>query len=333
MVRRAHRTALAAAALAVAGVAAAVLLATGAIGGSSDRVPQVVAQLRPATVLVVTQRGGARTGTGSGFVLDARRGLIATDAHVVNQGTAFQVVAAGRARPATVRGVAPCEDLALLQVADARGLHAAPLGSGVQQGETAVALGYSDGGFTATAGVVSAARTSFRDPAPDVPAYPEVVQTDTALNPGDSGGPLANLDGEVIAVDAAARTTGSDGRALQNVNYAIPIGRARRVLAGLAAGRSPAWTGLTFAYPTAADLRAARLPSGLRVTGAIPGTPAAGAAIAPGALLAGSDGHRLDATLSSYCAATAGLRSGDQVVLSFAAPGAALTRQLRLRLG
>ena len=251
-------------------------------GDDDDEVPQVVAKAAPSTVLVETQRLGARTGTGSGWVLDADEGLVVTNAHVVNQGDTFRVVAGGKARPARVVADAPCEDLALLQVRDRAGLEQASLATGasVEQGETVVALGYGadaapGDSVGSTTGVVSVARTSFDDPAPDVPAYPEVVQTDTALNPGNSGGPLVDLDGRVIGVNSAARTTGSDGRPLQNVNYAIAIDRARTVLDQLRDGRSSGWTGLTFGYPTEDELRADGLPAGVRVTGAIPGTPAA----------------------------------------------------------
>jgi putative serine protease PepD len=236
--------------------------------------------------------------------------------------------------------VSPCEDLALLRVRDARGLRTARLATGasVQQGETVVALGFGadaapGDSVGSTTGVVSVAHTSFRDPAPDVPVYPEVVQTDTPLNPGNSGGPLADLDGRLVGVDSAARATGSDGRPLQNVNYAIAVDRARRVLRDLAAGRAEASTGFTFTYPTDAQLRDAKLPPGLRVTGALPGTPAARSGVAPGSLLAGVDGRPIANTLSSFCAAVRGKRTGDQVTLSFARPGASATRQVRLRLG
>ncbi len=339
--RRASRTAMLAGggALVAALSVVAVLVATGVLGGSEDDVPRVVARVAPSTVLVTTERDDALTGTGSGWVLDAGAGLIVTNAHVVNQGTSFTVGAGGRARPAELVGAAPCEDLALLRVQDTGGLRTAalaPAGS-VRQGETVIAMGYPAEATAAesvasTRGVVSAVQTEFGDPAPDVPAYPSVLQTDTPLNPGNSGGPLVDLDARVVAVDSAARATGSDGRPLQNVNYAITIDHARGVLADLRAGRAAGWTGLTFGYPTAADLRREKLPAGLRVTGVQPGTPAAAADIEPGALLAGVDGRPISNTLQSLCDAVAGRVSGDEVVLAFARPGSTRTRAVRIRL-
>ncbi|MEA2125299.1 MAG: putative serine protease PepD [Solirubrobacteraceae bacterium] len=337
--RRASRRGLVAGAGAAV-VVIVVLLLVGVIGGSEDAVPKVVAKLRPSTVLVTTERGDVLTGTGSGWVLDAGQGLIVTNGHVVNQGDTFTVTADGRSRPASVAGVAPCEDLALLRVADRSELVTARLAprDSVRQGETVVAMGFPADAAAgdepgSTRGVVSAGRTTFKDPAPDVPAYPNVLQTDTPLNPGNSGGPLVDLDARVVGVDSAARTSGSDGRALQNVNYAITIDHARQVLADLRAGRAAAWTGFTFGYPTDADLRQSKLPPGLRVTGAIPGTPAAQAGIEPGSLLAGIDGKAIANTLRSYCAAVPGRTTGDEVTLNFARPGAAETRAVKLRLG
>jgi S1-C subfamily serine protease len=334
--RRATRTGL----LAAAG---ALLIAVGVVvivlaGGEEDPVPKVVAKLTPATVLVTTERGDTLEGTGSGWVLDAGEGLIVTNGHVVNQGDTFTVAASGRSRPASVVGVAPCEDLALLRVRDTKGLETArlaPAGS-VRQGETVVAMGFAADAAAgddpgSTRGVVSAKRTTFKDPAPDVPAYPDVLQTDTPLNPGNSGGPLVDLEARVIGVDSAARTSGSDGRPLQNVNYAITIDHARQVLADLRAGRAGAWVGFTFEYPAPADLRG--LPTGLRITGAIPGTPAARAGVAPGSLLVTVDGKPIATpTLRAYCEAASGLRSGDAVTLGVAAPGRRTARPVRVTL-
>ena len=133
-------------ALGAAGLALVAVVLVLVVGGSDDdgSVPQVVKRLAPSTLLVEALRGDRRTATGSGWVLDADEGLVVTAAHVVNEGTRYRVAIDGRVRPAELVGNAPCEDLALLRVAGVAGLRAAPLGkgSGVEQGETVVALGF-----------------------------------------------------------------------------------------------------------------------------------------------------------------------------------------------
>jgi S1-C subfamily serine protease len=328
-------------ALGAAGVALAAVLLVLVVGGGGDErsAPEVVRRLAPSTVLVEALRGDRRTATGTGWVLDGSKGLVVTAAHVVNEGTRYRVATGGRARPATLVGNAPCEDLALLRVKGTAGLPDVPLGegSGVEQNETVVALGFPASAtatdkVTSTRGVVSSESTTFRDPSPDVPAYQEAVQTDTALNPGFSGGPLADLDGRLIGVNAAARTTGSDGRPLQGQNYAIGIDRARKVLDELRHGRSIGWTGATFGYPTTEELLQRRLPPGLYLTGAVPGTPAARAGLGgSGELLAGVDDRPLASSLSSYCAAVAGRPGGRGLKLTLARPGGK-TRQVTVPL-
>jgi S1-C subfamily serine protease len=328
-------------ALGAAGVALAAVLLVLVVGGGGDErsAPEVVRRLAPSTVLVEALRGDRRTATGTGWVLDGSKGLVVTAAHVVNEGTRYRVATGGRARPATLVGNAPCEDLALLRVKGTAGLPDVPLGegSGVEQNETVVALGFPASAtatdkVTSTRGVVSSESTTFRDPSPDVPAYQEAVQTDTALNPGFSGGPLADLDGRLIGVNAAARTTGSDGRPLQGQNYAIGIDRARTVLDELRHGRSIGWTGATFGYPTTEELLQRRLPPGLYLTGAVPGTPAARAGLGGnGELLAGIDDRPLASSLSSYCAAVAGRPGGRGLKLTLARPGGK-TRQVTVPL-
>jgi S1-C subfamily serine protease len=338
--RRATWVALGAAALALAAVA--FVLVVGGGGGDDDRsVPQVVRRLAPSTVLVEALRGDRRTATGSGWVLDARGGLVVTAAHVVNEGVRYRVAIDGEVRPAKLVGSAPCEDLALLRLpGGVAGRRSARLGKGadLEQGETVVALGYPASAaatdeVTSTRGVVSSASTTFRDPSPDVPGYREAVQTDTALNPGYSGGPLADLDGRIVGVNAAARTTGSDGRPLQGQNYAIGIDRARAVLGDLRRGSSVGWTGATFGYPTTEELLERRLPPGLYLTGAVPGTPAARAGLGGrGEVLAALDGRPLGPSLSSYCAAVAGRPGGRQVKLTLARPGGGKPREVMVAL-
>jgi S1-C subfamily serine protease len=332
--RRATWAALGAAALAL--IAVAIVLVAGR--GDGDDATQAVRKVAPSTVLVEALRGDRRTATGSGWVLDAEQGLVATTAHAINEGERFSVAVGGEALPASVVAAAPCEDLAVLRIVTEK-LKAAQLGEGsaLEQGETVVALGFPAGAApedapTSTRGVVSAASTAFRDPSPDVPAYRDAVQTDTALNPGYSGGPLADRDGRVIGVNAAARTTGSDGRALEGQNFAIGIDRARGVLDRLRRDESLAWTGATFGYPTTEELADRKLPSGLYVTGAVPGTPAARAGVAGrGEVLAGIDGRRVGTTLQSYCDAMGERRSGERVTLTLARPGGK-TREVEVAL-
>jgi S1-C subfamily serine protease len=270
-------------------------------------------------VLIEARSESRRAGVGSGWVLDSGRGLVVTAAHVVDQGQTFFVRTDGRPMAARVVAAAPCEDLAVLQVrgltAHALTLHAA------RQGETVLAFGFPESAEpgeppSSTRGVVSAAQTAFRDPAADVPPYPAAIRTDTALDPGFSGGPLVDLDGRVVGVNAAARTRGADGRPLQAANYAVAAERARRVLAVLRGGRSLAWAGITFGYPRAGDLAARRLPSGLWVRGAVPGTGADRAGLTDrGELLVGVNGRPVGETLSGWCKAAAGIRSGRAATL------------------
>lgn len=336
--RGARRTTYAAFAVASLAMSAAALSAG---RGGGDPVPEVVKRLTPSTVLVAA-RDGERVSTGSGWVLDAEAGLIVTNAHVVNQGLRYRVVAGGRARKAALVGASPCEDIALLRVGEGEraGLRTAALGSSpaVRHGETVLALGYPAGAsasdaMSSTRGVVSVPRTAFRDPAPDVPAYDAALVTDTALNPGNSGGPLIDLEGRVVGVNAAARTAAADGRRLEGQGFAIAIDRVRAVSRELRRGGSGGWSGATFGYPTLEELSERRLPPGLYVTGAVPGTPAARAGLgADGELLTAVDGRPVGTTVSAYCAAVAGVAAGTRVTFTLVA-GDGSARKVSLPLG
>jgi S1-C subfamily serine protease len=317
--RRMTYVALGVAAVAVATLA--VLLLTGVLAGPSEeeQVADVVAKVSPATLAVEASGGSGSVTQGTAWVLDAKNGLVVTAAHVVNGGTEFKV----DTRPARVVGVAPCEDLALLRVAGGLpgpSLSLAPAGSW-EQGQTVLAFGYPESALpgepaSSTRGVVSAPQTVFADPGPDVPVYRRAIRTDTALDPGFSGGPLVDLDGRVVGVNAAARTTGPDGRPLEAANYAIAADQADRVLDFLRTGQSLSWLGTGFTYPGVQQLADAKLPPGVILQGAVPGTPAARGGLGDGSeLLAAVDGQPLEANLSSWCRATRGMRSGQSVQL------------------
>ena len=296
-----------------------VLIATGVIGGGGGaNVAAVVDANGPATVFVKTNQNE----TGSGWTLDGGQGLIVTNGHVVNGGQSYQVGVNGQLRQAKVVGNAPCDDLAVLRVTPSTGMKTMPLDSqkNVKEGDDVVALGYpqsasADAKLTATAGVVSVAKTQYNEPVPDIPLYANVIQIDAALNPGNSGGPLIKSSSKkLIGVNSAVRTENQQGRAIQGQNYAIGVDRVKPVVNYLRQGKSIGWVGFNLSYPSAEELGS--LPPGVKTSSGVAGTPAAAAVNGKTLLIIGLNGKRITNSLASYCAAAGGLTSGQQATFT-----------------
>jgi S1-C subfamily serine protease len=171
---------------------------------------------------------------GSGFVID-KAGHIVTNDHVVQGATAIQVSFSNNERyKAKVIGVDPSTDVAVLQVGvKARALTPLPLGNSdsVHVGDQVIAIGNPFGlDRSVTAGIVSAVQR--RIEAPNQLSIGHVIQTDAALNHGNSGGPLLNAQGEVIGVNAQIETGGS-GQGNVGIGFAIPINTVKSVVADL----------------------------------------------------------------------------------------------------
>jgi S1-C subfamily serine protease len=257
----------------------------------SHAVTGAVEAIRPSVVHV--QIEGRRAGPGaqpvrgggSGFVLTPD-GLLVTNSHVVHGAARIEVSASdGARREASLVGDDPDTDLAILKI-DAPELRAARLGDSkrVRPGQLAIAVG-SPFGFesTVTAGIVSACGRSMRSTSGRL--IDNVIQTDAALNPGNSGGPLVNSRGEVIGVNTAIIATA------QGLCFAIEIdlvksvagqlikeGRIRRSRLGLGGQGAPL-------HRAVARHHGLTQESGVLVLAVEPSSPAERAGIAEGDLI------------------------------------------------
>ncbi|MGZ4444577.1 MAG: S1C family serine protease [Nocardioidaceae bacterium] len=204
---------------------------------ANGSVAAVAAKVVPSTVQVNANGGvaGGRPGgaTGSGFVAD-RQGHVITNNHVVADATGdgqLKVVdRSGHTHDATIVGRSEVYDIAVLSVQGGAGLPPAPLGSShsTHVGDTVVAVGSPLGlSGTVTSGIVSALDRPVTTTGENNQAsYIDAVQTDAAINPGSSGGPLVNMRGQVIGVNSAIATAGdplSGQSGNIGVGFAIPM--------------------------------------------------------------------------------------------------------------
>lgn len=178
-------------------------------------------------------RGGRpRTVTsgGSGVIIDAR-GHVITNNHVVENARSITVtLSGGEEREATLVGTDPETDVALLDIGAVEPDWAASLGNSdaIRIGDWAIAMGNPLGlDWTLTVGVISAKGRSDLSIAGGGPVFQDFIQTDASINFGNSGGPLANIRGEVIGINSAVNT------AAQGIGFAIPINMAKDVVADL----------------------------------------------------------------------------------------------------
>ena len=197
------------------------------------------AQVASKSTADLTVTGQSGEAVGSGIIL-TRDGYVLTNNHVVSgvgQGGRIQVTLPdGSTHSATVRGVAPSYDLAVVKVDGVSNLTPAVLGqsSGVQVGQQVVAVGSPENlSNTVTSGIVSNLSrtvTASDDSGQSVAVY-NGLQTDTPINPGNSGGPLVNLQGQVVGVNSAVDTGQASQGGVQafGLGFAIPVDTARRV--------------------------------------------------------------------------------------------------------
>jgi putative serine protease PepD len=291
------------------------------------------------------QPGGTQSAEGSGFVLD-EQGNIVTNYHVVEGASSVTVTFKdGSTAEATIVGTDPSSDLAVIHVSvDASLLEPLQLANSdnVSPGEAVVAIGSPFGlSDTITAGIVSALDRTIE--APNGAAIQGVIQTDAAINHGNSGGPLIDGSGKVIGVNSQinSESGGSDG-----VGFAVSSNTVRRVTAQLIAGEKVeyAYLGVAPVTVTATAGDSLSLPAGVQLAQVYPGSAAADAGLSAGSNPQTIDGSAFTkngdvvteidgkavATADDLRAAIDAKRPGDKVTLTVVRSGNERTVEVTL---
>jgi putative serine protease PepD len=249
-------------------------------------------------------------GSGTGFLVDSN-GTIVTNAHVVgsNQQVQVRFNDKGAYHDAQVLSVDASTDLAAIKVdaSDAQGIRPLQLADSdnAQVGDTVVAIGYPLGlDRTATSGIISGLERQITSP--NGFSIDKVIQTDAAVNPGNSGGPLLNDKGEVIGVNSQIATAAGGGEGNVGIAFAIPANTVKQVLPALESGATVkhAYLGL--------QTTQSQSGSGARIDDATPGGPAERAGLQAGDVVTKVDGKAITSP-ADVAAAIADDAPGDKV--------------------
>jgi serine protease Do len=277
---------------------------------------------------------GEGTVSGSGvFILED--GYILTNNHVVEGTTDVKVILAdGSEQPAKIIGTDQYADLAVLKV-DIKAPAVAGLGNSdnLNPGETVIAIGSPLGDFknTVTVGVVSATGRSI-DTGQGY-QIENLIQTDAAINQGNSGGPLLNLLGEVIGINTLVVRNSNSGAVAEGLGFAIPINTARVVATQIIQKGyvSRPYLGIGFQPITPRIASYYNLPAdyGTYVTDIAAGSPAAQAGLQRGDIITSIGGTAIDDT-HSYINILFTYKPGDQVELTVLRNGKTIQVQVTL---
>ena len=292
-------------------------------------ITQAVQSVGPSVVTVVATIPGQQTffgatgdetSTGSGIFISSD-GYILTNNHVIDGANQYQIVYAdGSQHDASLVGTDQYSDLAVLKVTDAVP-SVATLGNSdaLNPGETVIAIGSPLGDFknTVTVGVVSATGRSIDTG--NGYSIDGLIQTDAAINQGNSGGPLVNLAGEVIAINTLVVRSSGTGTVAEGLGFAIPINTARVVSEQIIQKGyvSRPYLGITYQPITPRVAAIYRLPVqyGVYITDVASGSPADKAGLQVGDIITGIDTTALDET-HAYINTLFQYSAGDTVTLT-----------------
>ncbi len=274
----------------------------------ADTIVDAVRELLPAVVTVVNRAtNGQAQSSGSGFVIDAQQGYVATNNHVVENargggtGASFDVIFSdNRSVKATLVGRDPQTDVAVLKV-PAQGLVAAALADSDRApvGATVVAIGSPLGEFqnTVTQGVVSAKGRRVQETSSVV--LEDMIQTDAAINPGNSGGPLIWVAAkQVVGMNTLVQVDPNTDTIAPGLGFAISSNTVREIANELIKSGQIVRGFIGISYLPVTPRQAATLgltaPAGITVTTVVRGSPADGAGLRVGDIVTKINDQQID---------------------------------------
>jgi putative serine protease PepD len=309
---------------------------------SRGSVEQVAAKVVPSVVALQTD-ADSRSYEGSGIILTAD-GLIMTNAHVVSAaadadaagpGGAHTTVtfADGRTTPFAVVAADPISDVAVIRAQGISGLTPLTLGTSgnLRVGQQVLAVGSPLGlEGTVTTGIVSALDrpVSTVSDAAAQPITLDAIQTDAPMNPGNSGGPLVDMNGQVIGMNSAMASAGTSPDAQTGsigLGFAIPVDQAKRIADQLIATGKASHASLGVQVADAAS------PAGAQILGVASGGAAAAAGLPVGAVITKVDGQVID-NADALGAVVLSHPPADEVSVNYVAPEGD-TRTAHITLG
>ncbi|WP_144208746.1 S1C family serine protease [Mycobacterium tilburgii] len=320
-------------------------------------VEQVAAKVVPSVVMLETDLGRASE-EGSGIILSSD-GLILTNNHVIAAAAGPQrgpggpggvplppggpgnptpktivTFSDGRTAPFTVVGADPTSDIAVVRAQGVSGLTPIAMGSSldVRVGQPVIAIGSPLGlSGTVTTGIISALNrpVSTTGESGNQNTVLDAIQTDAAINPGNSGGALVNLSGQLVGVNSAIATLGSDSPDAQSgsigLGFAIPVDQAKRIADELIS------TGKATHASLGVQVTSDKSTPGAKVVDVVQGGAAANAGLPKNVVVTKVD----DRPINNADALVAAVRSkapGDKVTLTFSDPGGG-SRTVQVTLG
>ena len=306
---------------------------------SSSGVESVASAVLPSVVKLDVS-SGQEAGSGSGIILSSD-GLILTNNHVAevagDNGSITASFADGSHAKATVVGLDPLTDTALVQAQGVSGLTPATIGDSdaVKVGEEVVAIGSPFGlDATVTSGIVSALNRPVgvgSDDQGNATVYP-AIQTDAAINPGNSGGPLVDSDGHVIGINSSIQSTSTGGSGESGsigLGFAIPIDEVLPVIDQMKNGDKPTHARIGVSVQDVAATGGAQVVDGAKISEVGSDSAAGQAGLRDGDVITKVDDHLITGS-DSLVATVRSYRPDDKVTITYERDGSEKTVQLTL---